>query len=487
MAISMIGWLLPLFVALIVFGNHYARDAVGALEKQIENNVGLTTAQYGLLNSLFFLPNIITPIIAGALTNRLGAAWCLFYSAVIGATGHLTFALGVQAGNVPLLFLGRVVAGTVYEIIDTVPVVFLGPLFPDHWGVVVSTLKVFLRLGSLFNFLLSPLIYVQYGLKAALWVAAMVASIGVLFAYSSIYMANDFAQSIGASIALCKDVKVSYNDEEEAVTPAAETTGDRPHEAHACLSALMKAVPLHLFGLRFYYYLLAGGFLYGCLVPFWFKGSKFLQENYGLDVTEADHLMLFSEAMIVITAIPLGMLIDRYKWSVETMLHLLAGSCLLFPFSFSVLILAIPSIPFAVLAMGILGVAYAATMGFFWTSITSMVSEELLGVSAGFVAASLNILPSIVPTLVVQIQPLFAKASNGMADTGQLYLEVLSYSALLSSFAAIAAAWTPSTSQLPSVESRGMLMKGDNTSVEKGSNDPKKRYAMVQLTEHVDL
>lgn len=76
---SLLKWMIPICIGSIIFGNHYARDTVGALEKQIEMEFGLTTPDYATLNSLFFVPNMITPFIAGVVTKKLKPSLCLIY------------------------------------------------------------------------------------------------------------------------------------------------------------------------------------------------------------------------------------------------------------------------------------------------------------------------------------------------------------------------------------------------------------------------
>jgi hypothetical protein len=48
----------------------------------------------------------------------------------------------------------------------------------------------------------------------------------------------------------------------------------------------------HRFSRSYYCFLLAGTFLYGSMVPFWFMGAKFLQVRDGVSVERADMLVL---------------------------------------------------------------------------------------------------------------------------------------------------------------------------------------------------
>ena len=87
-------WAIASFIGFIIFGNHYVRDTVGALEKQIENDLNISSKQYALLNSLYFIPNIVTPIIGGIFAQRIGPSLCLIISLFITTIGNCIFVYG---------------------------------------------------------------------------------------------------------------------------------------------------------------------------------------------------------------------------------------------------------------------------------------------------------------------------------------------------------------------------------------------------------
>ena len=77
---------------------------------------------------------------------------------------------------------GSICIGTMYEAIDTMPVIILSPLFSDNWNIIVGFLNAFLRLGSVFNFMICPIVYKSSGVRMALWVSSFVATSGIIFA-----------------------------------------------------------------------------------------------------------------------------------------------------------------------------------------------------------------------------------------------------------------------------------------------------------------
>jgi hypothetical protein len=61
------------------------------------------------------------------------------------------------------------------------PFLLCTPHFTSEWGLVVGLLNGFLRLGSVMNFVISPLVYKSNGVKAALWLATLIFSSSILF------------------------------------------------------------------------------------------------------------------------------------------------------------------------------------------------------------------------------------------------------------------------------------------------------------------
>ena len=69
-------YLLCICVAYGLFTNHWSRDSLGAVEVPLETEEPfvLTVLQYNAVTSLYFLPNIVVPVLAGMLSQRYGAA-----------------------------------------------------------------------------------------------------------------------------------------------------------------------------------------------------------------------------------------------------------------------------------------------------------------------------------------------------------------------------------------------------------------------------
>ena len=149
-------WGVALCIGCVIFANHYSRDTLGALEKQIEEDMKISSTQYAHLNAVYFFPNIFLPLISGILSKKLGASACFLYACFIAGIGHMIFYLAFVNDRPEFLFVGRFISGCMYEVIDSVPILILAPLFTKEWGLICGLLNGFLRLGSVANFILCP-------------------------------------------------------------------------------------------------------------------------------------------------------------------------------------------------------------------------------------------------------------------------------------------------------------------------------------------
>ena len=188
---------IPICTIFVMLENHYTRDTVGALEKQMETDLGLKPEEYSTLNSLYFMPNVIAPLFIGIMCEFSGrASTLLLYTAILCAIGNIIFVLGAEYNSLYMLYIGRFLNGCVYEVIDTIPIIILGPLFRSNWGLMVGVMNGTLRFGTVFTFCLSPILYRNYGVVAALWMSAIMAILGVVAASGGYYADIGYEKSL---------------------------------------------------------------------------------------------------------------------------------------------------------------------------------------------------------------------------------------------------------------------------------------------------
>ena len=459
-------WIIPFLTSSLIFVNHYCRDSVGALEKQLESEVGITSSQYGTLNSLYFLPNIITPLLVGTAANKLGGApACLVLGVVVASVGHIIFAFAVQIQNASLLFVGRILAGSVYEVIDFLPIVCTGALFKDEWGTIVGATNAFLRSGSVATFIICPLLYEHIGLKEAMWFSASLAAVSILIALGAKYLLSQLSSLYDGHD--LTDTDNSHPPPPRSSSPPRQDTGfmSSPASAYAARQRQSRTdsdmsghdmsghgadtlhplfsffTPFLQLNCTYYLYMFAGLTLYGSMVPFWFTGSKFLQESYGQTVSHADAMLLIPEGSIILLSFPLGYILDNHLTAASPRLLVLGLSTLLLPIGYVMLLTgpASPdwegeidtSPPSPILAVLLLGLGYGISNCMYWTCLMQLVPEELIGPASGLIASSLNVMPALVPVLASMEVP--------FASSGVWNLLILSVLGVISTCCSIAA------------------------------------------------
>ena len=96
--------------------NHYARDFTAALAAQLEaplpDGLGLLEERYHLLTTAYFVPNLVTPLLAGLAAQTVGPAATLGCAAAVATAGNLLFAVAVALRlSFTAQLLGRLCTG----------------------------------------------------------------------------------------------------------------------------------------------------------------------------------------------------------------------------------------------------------------------------------------------------------------------------------------------------------------------------------------
>ncbi len=538
-------WCIPVFVGMIMFCNHYVRDCPGALEKPLETELSFTSNDYSILNSLYFFPNIISPLLAGMFIEQLGGiVRCFYLSLIIASAGHISFAIGASLRSKVIMFLGKALSGSMYEIIDAVmPIIYMGPMFKQDFQLVVGLAQIFIRLGSVINFIVSPYVYSHYSLLTAIWVASIVGCGAItLFAASryiecelllpetlSSYITSDKTTDIESmsrsqSGSLSGDINVNDDNEGlELVTVTGENTyniiqteqerrnwssmsssisqsideteqsGNRhgmagitiPNDESADKSSdslhrpvsprktakrsllnnnkqhdyvaisltdesthvpenhlpsnnhhvspgpsstsnmtwfayFLELTQFHQFSARYYFYVLAGSFLYGSIVPFWFFGSKYLQDSFFYNIETADSIMTLPEGLVVLTGFPFGLIISYLQPSVKIKLVGLGLAQGMMAISFLIVVYAAKknldlnsdhedtnthityqrANDIAIFGVVLLGASFSCACGLFWGIVNAVVDEKYLSQGSGIVSCAVNVLPTILPPII---------------------------------------------------------------------------------------
>jgi len=140
-------------------------------QTQIEESLKLTTTEYNMLFSFYYLPNIFMPLLIGYLADVFGRRFGLMLSSSLIFFGHLLFAIGISGHMFVPSVLGRLIFGIGAE---SYIVVILECL--SFWNIEFLSFSMGIqsasqRLGSALNDFMLPQIYeIKKSLPLMCWI-----------------------------------------------------------------------------------------------------------------------------------------------------------------------------------------------------------------------------------------------------------------------------------------------------------------------------
>ena len=99
------------FMCIFTFGACFCYDYPACLQIQIEEEFNIKHKTYGLLYTVYAIPNLILPLFGGLLFDYIGARNGLMIYTAIVALGQCIIMIGGYKMSFDLILLGRIVFG----------------------------------------------------------------------------------------------------------------------------------------------------------------------------------------------------------------------------------------------------------------------------------------------------------------------------------------------------------------------------------------
>lgn len=100
------------FICLLTTGPYFCYVLPGALEKEFEHDLDISTTQFTIFTSLYSWPNIILCFFGGFLIDRvLGVRLGTIIFSCFVTIGQLMFAIGAYTKSIWLMYIGRFIFG----------------------------------------------------------------------------------------------------------------------------------------------------------------------------------------------------------------------------------------------------------------------------------------------------------------------------------------------------------------------------------------
>lgn len=367
------------FASMVTYGSYFAYDSIGALQPLLEENLGISATQNGMLYSFYSWPNLIFLIFAGFLIDRIGTkkASMLFSGMIVIGT-----VIVAAAPSFGYMLVGRVVFGLGSEALIVAQNAIIARWFKGKELALAFGITLTLcRLGTLFSFNTEALIAEYFGgFRIALWAAVIFCGLSMLSNF--VYVIMDKAA-------------------EKKIQLREEGAGDK------IVFKDVKKMPK-----AFWYVTMLCLLFYSGIFPFTAFSTDFFHEKWGLPLVASEvggflegvfsqFLHMFDTAggttSIIIFAsmcfAPFaGALVDK-KGKRGTLM--IFGSIIMIP---TYLILGFTMLPPA-LPMIMLGAAFVLVPAALWPSIPLIVDENKVGTAYGVTTAIQNIGLALFPVL----------------------------------------------------------------------------------------
>lgn len=370
------------FVSLMLVGNYFAYDSIGALAPLLIKELGIDREQIGMLYSFYSWPNLLMLPIAGFLIDRFGTRkTSLVFSGLIvsGAT------LVAAAPMFSLMVVGRGIFGVGAESLIVCQSAILAKWFKGKELALAFGLSLtFMRLGTLFSFNTEAWIAENFGgWQVALWAAALLCVLSLLCNATYVFLERRARGRVRLSEA-----------------PA----GDK-----IVLSDVKK------FGPSLWFITLLCVTFYSAIFPFTAFSTDLFVDKWSYSVVTAGRITSIVIFASMILSPILGRVVDKVGRRGTMMIY---GTLLLIPCHLSMGLTEInPVAP-----MMFLGFAFSLVPAALWPAVPLIVEEKTVGTAFGLITWVQNLGLAAFPWLIGALRDATQTYTAGMVVFASLGL-----------------------------------------------------------------
>ncbi|MFH1132558.1 MAG: MFS transporter [Pseudomonadota bacterium] len=372
-------WLFLAFVSIVIATNYYAYDALSSIKETLQVQLGISSTQYGLIVSFYSFPNtfLLMAVFGGMFLDKFGisktgllfVSFCVFgvFATAYGASdvfraGGPCYSFfgsfwGQYSPELKMMIFGRLLFGLGAETSIVVINKVIAKWFKEKELAFAFALNLAVaRLGTAGALILSPvLIEARTGWTTAIWVAAMLMGVGLLFFVIYVVYEKRMTKEEGKKSLLNADEVFRFVD-----------------------------VLMLLKNKAFIWISLLCVTFYSAVFPFQAFCPDFLHNKFGLDLQDSGWLSsLIIWGTILFTPL-FGWFVDKRGKRATLMIY---GSGMLLV---SHLILSLTSItPYV--AMFVLGIAFSLVPAAMWPAVALIVEERRLGTAYGVMTSIQNL------------------------------------------------------------------------------------------------
>jgi MFS family permease len=334
-------------IAFICFGSYFSLDEIQPLGKSLESHLGISKEKFGLLYSVYSLPNIIVVFFGGMLGDRIGLRLAGMIFASLVFTGTFIVALSPQFENAfVVMIIGRVIFGMGGESLNVIQSSMVARWFARSTELAMA-FGIVLSMSRLGDFLAT----------------SVGGQIAVAF---HDYRATLYTGVILTAVSLFAVILYSFLDK----------YADKKLEREPLPPEKINFKAITKFDTRFWLLSFVTLTYYSGILPFVAVAEQFIEEKWGYVWSNDEQRKFWAEQLSSIIVLSAMILSPIFGKVLDVVGHrpyfTVAGACLLLPAHLMLgLSFVFPAIPIAML-----GLSFSFVPSTIWPSIPLIIPEE---------------------------------------------------------------------------------------------------------------
>ena len=367
-------FLILLSVSLMLVGNYFAYDSIGALAPLIMDGMEIGREEIGMLYSFYSWPNLVMVLIGGFFIDRFGTRVMSLVFSVLIVLGAMLVA---GAPTFWLMIAGRTIFGIGAESLIVCQSAILAKWFKGkELAFAFGLALTFMRLGTLFSFNTEAWIAETYNSwRMALWVAAGLCVLSLVSNVVYVFLERRAQRRVKLSVGQAGD-KIVLSD-------------------------------IKRFGPSFWFITALCVTFYSTIFPFMAFSTDLFVDKWGYSVVTAGRVTSILIFASMILSPILGGVVDKVGRRGTMMIF---GALLLIPCHLMMGLTTFnPIVP-----MAVLGFAFSLVPAALWPAVPLIVEEKSVGTAFGLITMVQNFGLAAFPWIVGSLRDVTQTYTAGM-------------------------------------------------------------------------
>ncbi|CDW81267.1 major facilitator superfamily protein [Stylonychia lemnae] len=365
--------------------SYYITNNPGSIYQEIVQNFGISNVQFGLLYSVYNLPNIVISLLIGLLIDRIGIRVSTIIFTIGNLVGQIIFTYATFIQNYQIALIGRFLLGSCTESSSLCFIIILNIWFEGkELGFAFAVLITVAKGGiSLTNFITPQIYVITQSLPACLAGGIIICTVAsaLSFLFSNIDSKNE------KNLKRNEEIDRLQRNEQHVLA----------EETHSWISSTL----FKQLGIKFWMFALVNFLTYFTQAPFQQNQSQFLRSRFSFEIVEAGQIQGILALVMTVFCPITGLISDRVNERIGALA--LANFLYMVSQTFMGLMPDCYKCSLIILPLSI----YEVSMGIFisnvWAALNEIIPKRILGFSVGFINSAQNIALAFGPLAIGRV------------------------------------------------------------------------------------